>query len=105
MLKQHTIDLRIVGVRENKRKPGTASYLLAQFTTLNGRCRPVTTEIAIGPGYMTPRQQEAIIALQKMHRFIPYYAEVLYTDDPKFVIGSPTFKRWRTAQDVANCAA
>jgi hypothetical protein len=54
---------------------------------------------------MTPRQQEAIIALQKMHRFIPYYAEVLYTDDPKFVIGSPTFKRWRTAQDVANCAA
>lgn len=105
MLKQHTIDLLVVGVRENKRKLGTASYLLAQFTVMNSKCMPVTSEIAIGPGYMTQRQQEALIALQKMHRFIPYYAEVLYTNDPAYVIGNPTFKRWRTAQDVARCAA
>lgn len=104
MLKRHAIDLKIVGVRENRKKPGTASYLLAEFTVMN-KCRPMTSQIAIGSGYMTVRQQEAIIALQKMHRFIPYYAEVLYEEDHKYVIGKPIFKRWRTAQDVARCAA
>lgn len=104
MLRRHTIDLRIVGVRENKRKPGTASYLLAEFTVMS-KCRPVTSQIAIAPGYMTVRQQEALVALQKMRRFIPYYAEVLYEDTPKYVLGNPIFRRWRTAQDVARCAA
>jgi hypothetical protein len=98
------IDLRIVGVREDKDWRYKAEYLVAEFTTVQNGL-PVTTTIRVNPGAMTARQQETMIALSKMKRFIPYYAEVSYISGDHAIIDTPTFVRWRTAQDVARCAA